>query len=87
MATKEETYDNEIAPLMTQVIATCKANGINFVATFELDMDEEEGRPLHCSSGIVLPGAGPLVSKVYDCVVERPISFGLVMAGKLAQTD
>jgi hypothetical protein len=37
--TKEEVYDEEIAPLMTQIIAICKEHKINTHATFLLDED------------------------------------------------
>lgn len=37
MATKEQVYDAEIAPLMAKVIAICKAHKIAHVATFSLE--------------------------------------------------
>lgn len=43
---KENTYDNEISPLMAKVIDICKANSIGMVATFDLDDD------LCCTSSI-----------------------------------
>ena len=41
---KEQIYDERIAPLMTQIIATCKEYKIAFLADFLLDDD------LHCTS-------------------------------------
>lgn len=34
---KETVYDNEISPLMKQILDLCKANNINMVAVFYLD--------------------------------------------------
>jgi hypothetical protein len=39
MATKEHVYDQQIAPLMEQIIAICKAHSINTHASFLLDDD------------------------------------------------
>jgi hypothetical protein len=36
---KEKVYDEQIAPLMQQIIATCKAHKISFLAQFKLDGD------------------------------------------------
>lgn len=36
---KELVYDREIAPLMTQIIATCQEHGIDIHATFDLGKD------------------------------------------------
>lgn len=41
----EEIYDKEIAPLMNQIIATCKEHKIPVVATFDLrDANDEDVR-------------------------------------------
>lgn len=39
MATKEEIYDEQIAPLMTQIIDICRAHKIKLHASYELDGD------------------------------------------------
>lgn len=38
--TKEEIYDEQISPLMTQIIAICKEHGIANICTFSLDLEE-----------------------------------------------
>lgn len=51
MPTKEEVYDAQISPLMTQIIEIAKTNGIDFIASFELGVtntEEAEDVPLHC---------------------------------------
>ena len=40
---KEEIYDNEIAPLMKQIIEICQKNQIPMLATFAYHNTEEEG--------------------------------------------
>ena len=40
MPTKEEIYDEQISPLMTQIIAICKEHKIANVCSFSLDLDE-----------------------------------------------
>ena len=53
---REIVYDEQITPLMAQVIAICKQHGIPIVASFELDTDEEEG-PLFVTTRILPPGS------------------------------
>lgn len=38
---KESIYDNEINPLMAQIIAICQAHGIAMIANFACPNDEE----------------------------------------------
>ncbi len=40
---KEEIYDTEIAPLMEQIIATCKTEGIAMLSTFAIPTDDDPG--------------------------------------------
>ena len=40
MKTKEEIYDEQISPLMKQILDICKQNGIAHVSSFCLDLDE-----------------------------------------------
>lgn len=47
---KERIYDNEVSPLMTQIIAICKEHKINMAATFSLDIDPEPEQPLYCTT-------------------------------------
>lgn len=46
---KEDAYDEHIAPLVGEIIALCKAHGINAFATFALDPDEDD-KPLMCTT-------------------------------------
>ena len=40
---KEEIYDTEISPLMAQIIAICKKDGIAMLATFSIPTDDDPG--------------------------------------------
>jgi hypothetical protein len=50
---KEAIYDEQISPLMAQIIKICRDNCINMAASFSLDFDEEAEETLFCST--VLP--------------------------------
>ena len=48
---KEQIYDEEISPLMAQVIDICQKHKIAMVMTFHLPDDEQD--TLHCSTALV----------------------------------
>ena len=50
---KERIYDEQISPLMAQIIEICRDNCINMASSFSLDFDEEAEETLFCST--VLP--------------------------------
>jgi len=81
MTTKEEIYDNQIAPLMSQIIAICKEHKIANICTFALPSDEDEG--LQCTTvmlddefdppegykkamGHIMPSQSPMMVTVRD---------------------
>lgn len=45
---KEQVYDDQISPLMAQIIEICRANKIAFLASFSIPNDEDTD--LCCSS-------------------------------------
>ncbi|KIV69379.1 MULTISPECIES: hypothetical protein [Bacillus] len=59
MYDKEEVYDEEIAPLMQQILEICKREELPMVVQFylaeESPYDEESVTPLYCTS-IIIPG-------------------------------
>lgn len=56
--TKEDVYDREIAPLMSQIIEICGRAGIAIIADFELDPRNGDAEdPLFCTTVIVPPTA------------------------------
>lgn len=50
---KENVYDEQIAPLMEQIIAICNENGLSMFASYCIKNDEENGE-LYCTT--CLPG-------------------------------
>ena len=53
MGTREDIYDNEVSPLMKQVLEICKRAEIPLVASFRIDDGTEGDEPLFCTS--ILP--------------------------------
>jgi hypothetical protein len=48
---KEQIYDEQISPLMSQIIEVCRENKIAFLASFSIPTDEDDG--LRCTSAIL----------------------------------
>lgn len=46
---KEEVYDDQISPLMQQIITICKDNGIAMIASFNIAHDGEGPNGEDCS--------------------------------------
>lgn len=46
----EKIYDEQVAPLMAQVIEIAKKHDMPFVASFQLTDDQDEDGPLMCTS-------------------------------------
>jgi predicted TIM-barrel fold metal-dependent hydrolase len=65
MYDKEVIYDKKIAPLMTQIIKICKAEGIPFNAQFYLKQEREDAefvnQAMYCST--VIPCSGEMCDK------------------------
>ncbi len=49
---REAVYDEQISPLMAQVISIAKQHGISLIFSAQLDADEDGENPLHCSTWI-----------------------------------
>ena len=45
---KEQVYDDQISPLMSQIIAICQKHGIAMIASFAIPTPEDDG--LQCTS-------------------------------------
>lgn len=67
----EAIYDEQVAPLMAQIIAICKEHGVPMVATFQLNdgnADDPEGDgvgPLCCTTAILPEGCDPKLVDAY----------------------
>jgi hypothetical protein len=69
---KEEIYDNEISPLMTQIIKTCKANNIAMLMSFSIPTKEEPD--LECTTAVLGDETNPPVHLKQALNVIRPPS-------------
>jgi hypothetical protein len=49
---KEALYDEQISPLMRQIITLCKEHKINMVADFSLGYDPEADETLFCTTAL-----------------------------------
>lgn len=67
---KEQIYDAEIAPLMDQIIAVCKANKIAMLASFHIPTEEDEH--LNCTTYLLSDEYGPPESMLMDMRVICP---------------
>ena len=69
---KEQVYDEQIAPLMTQIIEICEKNNIGMLADFEIPNDEDPD--LCCTTG--LPGENDEVSRRHS--LARQVLMGRI---------
>jgi hypothetical protein len=75
---REEVYDDQIAPLMTEIIRICQEAGIPLLASFELDMDEENG-PLFCTTSILPSGTDPRLTAAHKAIMGQPMLMALTI--------
>ena len=68
---KEEIYDEQINPLMAQIIEICKDNKIAFLANFRLEED------LVCTSAVLEPDCDPSPQQLeaFDILYKREPVF------------
>lgn len=81
---KEDIYDEQISPLMSQIIEICKENDIAIAATFELDQNPDDPDDyLHCSTVITDNHHGDRVRKVGDAIKpDTPSYYAFTVMGK-----
>lgn len=48
---KEQVYDQQVAPLMEQIIRICQENKIAMLASFSLESEDDEG--LRCTTALL----------------------------------
>lgn len=69
--TKEQVYDEQIAPLMDTIIQVCKEHKINMLADFDLD----DG--LKCTTALIPKDAPDEMKEAFDLL--RPRSHGIAI--------
>ncbi len=62
---KEAVYDNQINPLMAQVIAICKEHKIAVLASFALSATTDDDQ-LYCTTSLLSPEHDP-PDKLLEC--------------------
>ena len=63
---KEEIYDTQISPLMTQILGICKENRIALICDFGLDED------LHCTSALMSEEYSPSSDQLKAWALLKP---------------
>lgn len=74
MATREDAYDEHIAPLMTKIIEACQKHDIPMVASFQLDQDREVP-DFFCTTAILPEDSAPNLKEAYKHLKPVPASF------------
>lgn len=87
---RERIYDEQISPLMTQIIAICKEHDIPLVATFQLDDERgEKAEGFCCSTALVPEDACRSVKEAYAGAYPKRASPMMISTydadGKLTQ--
>ncbi|MDO7908448.1 hypothetical protein Q5741_18770 [Paenibacillus sp. JX-17] len=75
---KEEIYDNEIAPLMKQIIEICKREQLPMTAQFYLkEQAEDTGDPMYCST-VIVPAKSEMNDEAYEQMkfVSEAMKYG-----------
>lgn len=69
---KEEAYDEQINPLMAQIIKICNENGIPFVASFQLaTAEEDEEGEFFCTSCSLLEGCSDKLVEAKQILYDK----------------
>ena len=78
---KEEIYDNQISPIMRQILAICQEHKIAVLAEFCLGYDEDADDELCCTSALLTEDHEPTerILKAFDLLKPRPsfIAFAI----------
>lgn len=74
---KEQIYDEQINPLMAQIIAICQTHKIAFVASYAIPTEDDD--TLRCSSALLGPDYEPPVEFKRAWQELRPGSRSVMM--------
>lgn len=84
---KEAVYDEQIAPLMDQIIALCKEHKINMVADFSLGYDPKADETLFCTTA--MPSVDPddergveQMMRAYEAIKPQQRLFAFTITSK-----
>lgn len=65
--TKEQIYDDQVNPLIVQILEICKVNRIAMIADFALDAVD-----FHCTSALLSPEFEPLDTQLGAWEILKP---------------
>lgn len=74
----EQVYDQQISPLVTQILDICKDNKIPVVMSFAYAQDAEKDGVDLCSSGMTWPGRSPRAIVEAIHALKHKIGLGLM---------
>lgn len=90
MYDKEQVYDEQISPLMAQIIEICKREEIPMAVQFYLkEKHGDNGEPLYCKTVLIpekkkiLPEAHDQMAKLYEIMKYGPDGKPFVMAATI----
>lgn len=73
----EAVYDREIAPLMDQIIAICKANRIPVFASFQFGTSDDGAD--FCTTRIPFKGESDKFARYVRIALDEPVTFGIAI--------
>jgi hypothetical protein len=76
---REAIYDEHISPLMTQIIALCKAHDIPMIATFQINDDRPDGDAFMCTTSLPHKDCNPKIGEIYRLLYRRPELFAFTI--------
>lgn len=68
---KEQIYDTEIAPHMTQIIAICKRSKIAVIANFQIPIDNNDD--LQCTTALLKDEYSPSKEQLAALALLKPL--------------
>lgn len=75
----EEVYDEQISPLMAQIIEICHTHQMPIIFSVCYSWDEEQGHGL-CTTHILFEGRSPeAFYEAYNALFKSPITFALTI--------
>lgn len=66
--TTEQIYDEQIAPLMTQIIEICRAGGVSMIASFAIANEDDPN--LRCTTHLPDGKGGAPFKEAYHALVN-----------------
>lgn len=72
---KEDVYDEQIAPLMSEIINICRKNNLPIVASFQYCNRKEDG-PGYCSTTLLSGSEDQHMRNLHKAIkASRPVAF------------